>query len=140
LLLGAFSYLLVPDSGTKVETSTARSSPAALIPAQKTDIQQRHTYDGQCKAAGLSHMHGLRHRYAQARYEALTGWKAPAAGGPSARTLTPAERALDEAARQTIRGPRRAFGHIGYGIFRRCGTRRKSVTKQRIGVTSRMTI
>jgi hypothetical protein len=48
----------------------------SLIPAHKTYIQQRHTYDGQCKAAGLSHMHGLRHHYAQARYEALTGWKA----------------------------------------------------------------
>lgn len=63
----------------------------SLIPAHKTYIQQRHVYDGQCKAAGLSHMHGLRHRYAQERYEALTGWKAPAAGGhtdrPTSSTL-----------------------------------------------------
>ncbi|MGS8566431.1 integrase domain-containing protein, partial [Salmonella enterica subsp. enterica serovar Newport] len=44
----------------------------SLIPAHKTYIQQRHVYDGQCKAAGLSHMHGLRHRSAQERYEALT--------------------------------------------------------------------
>jgi hypothetical protein len=50
-----------------------------LIPAHKTFIQQRHVYDGQCKAAGLSNMHGLRHRYAQMRYETLTGWKSPAA-------------------------------------------------------------
>src|SRR5277367_3474835 len=28
----------------------------SLIPAHKTYIQQRHTYDGQCKAAGLSKM------------------------------------------------------------------------------------
>ena len=41
----------------------------SLIPANKTYIQQRHVYDGQCKAAGLSNMHGLRHRYAQMRYE-----------------------------------------------------------------------
>ena len=34
----------------------------SLIPANKTYIQQRHVYDGQCKAAGLSHMHGLRHQ------------------------------------------------------------------------------
>jgi hypothetical protein len=47
-------------------------------------------------------MHGLRHRYAQARYEALTGWKAPAAGGPSARTLTPEQRLEDAMARQSI--------------------------------------
>ena len=74
----------------------------SLIPPHKTYIQQRHTYDGQCKAAGLSRMHGLRHRYAQSRYEALTGWKAPARGGPVARTLTSAQRRLDLIARQTI--------------------------------------
>ena len=67
----------------------------SLIPTHKTYIQQRHTYDGQCKAAGLSNMHGLRHHYAQARYQALTGWKAPAAGGPVARMLTSTQRAQD---------------------------------------------
>jgi len=80
----------------------------SLIPADKTYIQQRHTYDGQCKAAGLSNMHGLRHHYAQARYEAVTGWKAPAAGGPSARQLNPAQRTQDHIARLTIS---RELGH-----------------------------
>jgi len=80
----------------------------SLIPAHKTYIQQRHVYDGQCKAAGLSTMHGLRHRYAQARYETLTGWKAPAAGGPAARQLTPGQRTQDHEARQTIS---RELGH-----------------------------
>ncbi|HBN9841564.1 TPA: integrase domain-containing protein [Pseudomonas aeruginosa] len=80
----------------------------SLIPTHKTFIQQRHVYDGQCKSAGLSSMHGLRHQYAQTRYEALTGWKAPAAGGPSARTLTPAQHVLDAEARQTIS---RELGH-----------------------------
>lgn len=60
----------------------------SLIPADKSFIQQRHVYDGQCKAAGLSHMHGLRHQYAQARYEVLTGWKAPVAGGPQSKAPT----------------------------------------------------
>src|SRR5690606_34234117 len=80
----------------------------SLIPAQKTYIQQRQTYDGQCKAAGLSHMHGLRHRYAQARYEQLTGWKAPAVGGPSVSALDSAQRETDSRARQTIS---RELGH-----------------------------
>jgi hypothetical protein len=53
-------------------------------------------------------MHGLRHRYAQYRYEALTGWKSPAAGGPSARALTFEQRAQDAWARQTIS---RELGH-----------------------------
>jgi hypothetical protein len=47
-------------------------------------------------------MHGLRHHYAQARYEALTGWKSPAAGSPTAQTLTSQQRVEDEAARQVI--------------------------------------
>ena len=80
----------------------------SLIPTHKTYIQQRNAYDGHCRAAGLKRMHGLRHRYAQARYEALTGWKAPAAGRPVAPALTPAQRVLDPTARQTIS---RELGH-----------------------------
>lgn len=80
----------------------------SLIPANKTYIQQRHVYDGQCKAAGLSHMHGLRHQYAQSRYETLTGWPAPAAGGPPVRTLSDTQRTQDTAARQIIS---RELGH-----------------------------
>lgn len=80
----------------------------SLIPAHKTYIQQRNTYDGQCKAAGLSHMHGLRHQYAQRRYEALTGWKAPAAGGVSSKELNPIQRSQDNKSRQMIS---RELGH-----------------------------
>ncbi len=80
----------------------------SLIPADKTFIQQRHVYDGQCKAAGLSNMHGLRHQYAQSRYETLTGWSAPAAGGPPVRTLSDTQRTQDTAARQIIS---RELGH-----------------------------
>ena len=80
----------------------------SLIPVNKTYIQQRHVYDGQCKAAGLSHMHGLRHQYAQSRYETLTGWPAPAAGGPPVRTLSDTQRTQDTAARQIIS---RELGH-----------------------------
>ncbi|PJM71255.1 phage integrase N-terminal domain-containing protein [Achromobacter ruhlandii] len=78
------------------------ASTGSLIPANKTYIQQRHVCDGQCKAAGLSHMHGLRHQYAQNRYETLTGWPAPAAGGPPVRTLSDTQRIQDTAARQII--------------------------------------
>ncbi len=74
----------------------------SLIPANKTYIQQRHVYDGQCKAAGLSNMHGLRHRYAQMRYETLTGWKSPAAGGPGTAQLDLSQRLADRHVRQQI--------------------------------------
>jgi hypothetical protein len=80
----------------------------SLIPADKTYIQQRDTYDGQCKTAGLSKLHGLRYRYAQVRYEALTGWKAPAAGGPVAQMLTSEQRMQDAIARQAVS---RELGH-----------------------------
>lgn len=74
----------------------------SLISPHKTYIQQRHTYEGQCQAARLSRMHGLRHLYAQSRYEELTGWKAPAAGGPTHSMLNHAQRVLDSIARQEI--------------------------------------
>lgn len=80
----------------------------SLIPAHRTYIQQRHVYDGQCKAAGLSHTHGLRHQYAQSRYETLAGRQPPAAGGLSTKLLTPAQRVQDALARQTIS---RELGH-----------------------------
>ena len=56
----------------------------------------------QCQLAGLNRMHGLRHRYAQSRYETLTGWKAPAAGGPLTSLLSPRQRVSDSVARQII--------------------------------------
>ena len=45
--------------------------------------------------AGLSQMHGLRHAYAQNRYEELTGWQCPAVGGPNSKVLTPEQREAD---------------------------------------------
>ena len=80
----------------------------SLIPANKTYIQQRHVYDGQCKAAGLSNMHGLRHQYAQMRYEVLTGWRAPAAGGQQQEMLSANQQLQDLQARQRIS---RELGH-----------------------------
>ena len=80
----------------------------ALIPGGRGYAAQRKLYERQVEAAGLSRMHGLRHAYAQARYVALTGWKAPAAGGPRRRSLSPAKRRIDKAARMTIA---RELGH-----------------------------
>ena len=100
--------ITTPEQRAVLDQAHQLAGAGSLIPAHKSYIQQRHTYDGQCKAAGLSHMHGLRHRYAQARYDALTGWKAPAAGGPIARMLTVAQRTQDAIARQTIS---RELGH-----------------------------
>ena len=80
----------------------------ALIPAGRDYAAQRKAYEKQTVAAGLGRMHGLRHRYAQSRYESLTGWKAPAAGGPRRRSLSPARRRADNAARLAVS---RELGH-----------------------------
>lgn len=80
----------------------------SLIPAHKNYIQQRNTYDWQCQKIGLNKMHGLRHAYAQTRYETLTGWKSPKAGGLSGKELTPEQQIKDQWARQIIS---RELGH-----------------------------
>mgnify|MGYP001826761014 CR=1 FL=1 len=77
----------------------------SLIPSAKTYRQQLRVYEAETSRAGLSKMHGLRHAYAQTRYQELTGWQAPAAGGPRVGALTPAQRELDRQARLTIRYP-----------------------------------
>jgi len=74
----------------------------SLIPSHKTYVQQLRLYEGQCIRAGLSRMHGLRHAYAQKRFEELTGFKAPTAGGPTRNALSTDQRALDKEARAVI--------------------------------------
>ena len=74
----------------------------SLIPSDRNYVQQLRVYERQTANAGLSKLHGLRHAYAQTRYEALTGWKAPAAGGPVSKALSPGQKVLDRQARRTI--------------------------------------
>ncbi|MGV6474705.1 phage integrase N-terminal domain-containing protein [Azotobacter vinelandii] len=100
--------ITTPEQRAALDDAHRLAGSGSLIPAHKTYIQQRHVYDGQCKAAGLSNMHGLRHRYAQMRYEVLTGWKAPAAGGPGKVKLNANQWISDQQARQQIS---REFGH-----------------------------
>ncbi len=74
----------------------------SLIPSNRNYVQQMRIYERDTLRAGLSHMHGLRHAYAQHRYEEMTGWKCPAAGGPVKGSLTLEQRAVDREARLTI--------------------------------------
>jgi hypothetical protein len=100
--------IMTPEQRAILDEAHRLAGTGSLIPANKTYIQQRHVYDGQCKSAGLSNMHGLRHAYAQRRYEALTGRKAPKAGGPRAKQLDGEKRKTDLEARQQIS---RELGH-----------------------------
>ena len=81
----------------------ARSSPRS-----RSYIEHLKVYERECARAGLHKMHGLRHAYAQARYQALTGRPCPAAGGKTSQALTPAEKALDRTVRLEIS---RELGH-----------------------------
>ena len=80
----------------------------SLIQSNRNYVQQMRVYEGNTLRVGLSRMHGLRHACAQNRYEELTGWKAPAAGGPKAKVLTPEQRETDHQARLIIS---RELGH-----------------------------
>ena len=80
----------------------------SLIPREKTYVNHMRTYKRQVAAAGLEKLHGLRHAYAQDRYLDLTGWAAPAAGGPPRDHLDDEQKAQDHDARMTIS---RELGH-----------------------------
>ncbi len=67
---------------------------------------------GSARRRGLSRMHGLRHRYAQSRYEVLTGCKAPAAGagyGHHLRNVCSTPLLAKSSARNWVMGVRRSL-------------------------------
>lgn len=80
----------------------------SLIPSSRTYRQHLSIYSTSTARAGLSKLHGLRHHYAQQRYRELTGWPAPAQGGPDAGMLSPEQKALDRQARLVVS---RELGH-----------------------------
>ncbi len=59
----------------------------SLIPTNLNFIKQLKIYENAVSKAGYSKMHGLRHSYAQQRYEELTGWKCPVRGGARRQDL-----------------------------------------------------
>ena len=85
-----------------LDAARALAGSGPLIAPGRNYRQQRDAYEGACKAVGLPRMHGLRHGYAQSRYEEMTGWRCPALGGPSRGELEGGDRAADRVARQTI--------------------------------------
>ena len=74
----------------------------SMIPCHKSYREHLSTWQYQTTKAGISQTHGLRHAYAQQRYEELTGWKSPAAGGPLRAALTEQQQHTDFRARLQI--------------------------------------
>ena len=85
-----------------LDQAKALAKRGALIPAHKSYVVQLHRYEHWTRQAGLSHLHGLRHAYAQDRFLELAGFPCPAMGGPSRAHLTPAQREADYDARVII--------------------------------------
>ena len=79
----------------------------SLIPTEKY-VQQVKRFEYQCRKAGLSGSHGLRHEYAQRRYRELAGFACPLAGGPQRQDMTPQMRRADYEARVAVS---RELGH-----------------------------
>jgi len=97
-----------PEQRALLREAHQLAGHGSLIPPARSYIQQRRVYERHSARAGLNKLHGLRHAYAQARYEELTGFPAPAAGGPTSRELSDPQRALDHQARLAIS---RELGH-----------------------------
>ena len=85
-----------------LDEAKALAGRGSLIPAERSYVYQLRRFEHQCAAAGVHRIHGHRHQYAQTRYRELTGWAAPAAGGPRSKDLTPSQREADREARLTI--------------------------------------
>ena len=94
---------VLKDSQRKLLDEARRlAGSGALIAPERNYKQQLKVYESQTRGSGLYRMHGLRHGYAARRYEELTGWRAPVAGGPRQRSLTGARRRINTEARRTI--------------------------------------
>lgn len=74
----------------------------SLIPHNKNYVQQLKSYERNTRNVGLDCNHGLRHLYAQQRYQELTGWPAPLADGPLSGELTKEQKAFDKDARLIV--------------------------------------
>lgn len=100
---------ILTDAQRKLlDQAKALAGSGSLIPSQLLYIDQLNRFKAQTAFAGIDRVHGLRHAYAQARYLELTGWRAPAMGGPTSRQLSPQMKNIDRQARLVIS---RELGH-----------------------------
>jgi site-specific recombinase XerC len=85
-----------------LEEAKQFAGAGSLIPKEMTYVQQLQRFKAQCQNAGIHHVHGYRHHYAQERYRELTGWACPAQGGAASKELTQDQKAVDRESRLTI--------------------------------------
>lgn len=90
---------------TEIQKKYASNS---LIPPELNYKTFRDKYDNAMQSSGIGKGHGLRHGYAQSRYEELTGWKCSVKGGLKRSEMEPSQRDEDTAARMQVS---RELGH-----------------------------
>ena len=91
-----------PEQRAALDYAKTIAGNSSLIPKELKYYQQRGRYEKATDNVGLNKMHGLRHHYAQQRYQELTGWPCPHAGGPKQKELSHPQKAIDKEARLTI--------------------------------------
>ncbi len=100
--------ILTPEQRRLLDTAKAIAGSGSLIPRGMSYVEQLNRFKDQCARAGIHHVHGHRHAYAQQRYQQLAGWPCPAKGGPTSKQLTPEQRTVDRDARLALT---RELGH-----------------------------
>ena len=80
----------------------AALTPRGSLIMRETYVAQLQVFKYHCAKAGIHHIHGHRHRYAQHRYQELTGRPCPSLGGPSSCRLEGDLKARDRQARFII--------------------------------------
>lgn len=85
----------------------------SLIPPDKSYENYLNATYKYYERKGIHKTHGLRHAYAQQRYQELTGWACPAKGGPSRNQLSPEKQQIDKDARLKIS---ESLGHCRLAI------------------------
>ncbi|EOC0699269.1 phage integrase N-terminal domain-containing protein [Salmonella enterica subsp. enterica serovar Kokomlemle] len=74
----------------------------SLIPPDRSYREHLRVFERETASVGIGHTHGLRHAYAQRRYEELTGRKPPVLGGSPRRAMRREERRKDDEIRRQI--------------------------------------
>ncbi len=66
-----------PEQRAILEEAKRLAGSNSMIPPRRSYREQLAKWQYETTRAGISRTHGLRHAYAQHRYEELTGWKRP---------------------------------------------------------------
>lgn len=85
-----------------LDRAAALAKSGSMIPPDKSYKQWLATYEKATQRADLNNLHGLRHGYAQARFEQLAGFKSPLAGGLKRENMSTEQRQIDYAARLQV--------------------------------------